>query len=177
MKVNLFNDKQVGTIFRSVYPKFEKLFYKAEGEIEALLGDGSKSQLESNTEIAEYRKSRQETLDTLLKLVDLNKQIEKVNKDYEIATKHYSHRNRLSSFVNNVEQATIDFNKQTEENCENKASLAAREVLGIDDIDYRLEAMRNDIKARLATMAVSDYDSVVSMLESEIKIKDYFVTL
>ena len=113
----------------------------------------------------------------ILKLVKINKQIKEISENYEVNTIGYGNSHRITTFTDNTEKATLEFNEDTDEQCNNIAERAAREVLGIDDIGYREDCMYNDIKARIATMQIADYDSVVSLLESNINIKDYFVTL
>ena len=177
MKVNLFNDKQVKTIFESVQRYFQESFVKAHEELKTLLDAEVKRQLESNSEVARIRIYRQEDLDMVLKMTELNKQVKDISENYEIGTIGYGHSTRMRSFVDDPEKALLEYNENTDEKCNEAAMSAAEKVLGIDCIGYREDCLNNDIKARIATMAVVDYDSVVSLLETQIKIKDYFVTL
>ena len=178
MKVNLFNDKQVSTIFKSVSRVFSEQFNKAEDEVKNILDAEVKRQLETNADIQAFRNTREVKLEASLKLAELSKQVEEISEGlYTISTPGYARRNALSIFKGNIEKATNEFNETTDKECNELATIAAEKVLGIDNIDYRKECMYHDIKARVATMAVSDYDSVVSLLEPQIKIKDYFVTL
>jgi len=175
MKVHLFNDKQVITVFKSVQRHFQESFNKAQEELKALLDDEVKRQLESNSEVEELKIKRQAKLDVIYKLVELNKQVISIDSNYKVSSNGY--RNFISPFAENSEKATFDFNEDTKEQCNEAAMSAAKNVLGIDNIGYREDCLFNDIKARIATMQVSDYDSVVSQLEAQIKINDYFVTL
>ena len=178
MKVNLFNDKQVSTIFSSVSHTYNEQFNKAEGEIKNILDAEVKRQLETNGDVEALRISRENTLNDSLKLTELSKQVEDISEGtHTVAPLGYRHRDRLVAFKGDLDKATKEFNEVTEQQCKEAATEAAEKVLGIDNISYRQECMYHDIKARIATMAVTDYDSIVSQLESQINIKDYFITL
>jgi len=170
MKVNLFNDKQVKTIVESVNRIFVNKFTVAEKELEALLDAEIKIQLES-TDVSEVRTEREEKKVELSTLSDLQNQIRKLDHTACIYVKKSCYKQALTDFD------AIKFDTDTEERVNNKAKQLAERVLGIDDISYRQKCLRADIAARTATMAVTDYDSVVSQLEKQITIKDYFVTL
>jgi len=176
MRVQLFNDKQVKTIFQSVERNSLKSFTKAHEELKALLDDEIKRQLESNTDVEKRKNDKQEELDIILKLVELNKQVTNISDNYFIDFKGYR-RSKVVDFSEDSEKALLEWNESIDEDCNNIAMDAAKKVLGIDNLGYREDCLLHDIEARIATMAVSDYDSVVTQLEAQIKIEDYFVTL
>jgi hypothetical protein len=170
MRIQLFNDKQVTKLVESIQRQFVVEFNKAKDELEALLDAETKRQVENNVDIQEYIEKRKTNLELVLQLVELNKQVEALDDSYYINTSKWR-STRISGF----EQESYD--KKTQDTINDKADTAAEKALGLDDIDYREKCLNDDIIARVAVMNVTDYDNIVTLLNTKIKIKNYFVTL
>jgi len=175
MRVNLFNDKQVTKLVDSIKRQFVNQFEKAQGELEALLDAEIERQLETDEKTIEYRTERSTDLANMKKLVPLYNQLQEIDDIYSIV-KGYCNTS-VQSFTEDEEKATKAFNENTELQCGMYARRAANRALGLNDISWRKRCLTEDLTARVAVMAVSDYDTVVANLNTQITIKDYFVTL
>ena len=169
MRVQLFNDKQVSKLVDSVHRQFTIPFDQAKEELEALLDAEIKRQAETNPGIQEYLEERKVDLAIVLKLVELQKQVEAIDEDYQVRASY------PRTSIHGFKQSEYDENTQNQVTM--RAKKAAKLALGLNDMSYRMECLLNDITARVAVMAVVDYDTVVVNLNSQITIKDYFVTL
>ena len=169
MRVQLFNDKQVAKVIESVKRQFVINFEKAKEELETLLDAEIKRQTETNVKVQEYIEERKTKLDVVLELIKLNEQVLAISDKYYI-TGVWNYPS-----VDSFDQEKYD--NHTQQHIERKAENAAENALGLDDIHYRKQCLLDDLTARVAVMNVADYDSVVELLNTKIKIKDYFVTL
>ncbi len=170
MRVQLFNDKQVTKLVESVQRQFVIEFNKAKDELEALLDAETKRQVENNADIQEYIEKRKTNLEMVLQMIKLNEQVEALSEDYNVRSQRWRATN-----IHGFEQKFYD--KETQLETDRKAKNAAEDALGLDEIKYREGCLNDDIVARVAVMNVADYDGVVELLNTKIKIKDYFVTL
>ena len=178
-KINLFNQKQVDTIYESVIYDFNKEFQDIQKDLESKVEKEIEKVLKKDPKIEEFKTERVEFWDKAVALVEVLKQAKEIEEDIEFSYDSGIGYTSLGFWARDILKNGIDYEKKNyDENTENhlkrKANNIAETNLGLDNLYTKLQLLKDEIKARIATMQVIDYDSVVQLLHELVEVEDFF---
>jgi len=180
MKIHSFTNFQSGHLAKSLTRQLTLVFDAKVEKIENLLDAEIKRQIETSTEVQEYREERELKLANYQKAAKLHQELSELDLDLVAAEKNSYSCNVPATLTNllNDEQAFVEkWNKNLESDIKDIANKLARRSLNINQLDLRKTCLADDIRARLAVMAYAEYDTALDNMLVKIDIEDYFITL